>query len=229
MNQCGVPVLENKSCSLPTLRCCYGQTAVRPEAGRKSNPNPEDLIRIRFSSSTTWISRKPTLSSYLLNFLPSYWQDLEMSESRLHTLPILSLTTPFRLIPLTSDHGDEPCPKALLPVANRPMIDFPLTWIEQSGITGMFSVFYLISKPNLTWSQRSYLFAQRHIAPVSPTTFTQIPLRRRIHLSMWMFRHMTNRQTNPSGLVQCSNISLAEYSEILFYSHVILSPQWTYP
>ncbi|KAI0305785.1 UDP-3-O-glucosamine N-acyltransferase [Multifurca ochricompacta] len=39
------------------------------------------------------------------------------------------------LVPLTNDHGDEPCPKALLPVANRPMIDFPLTWLEQSGIT----------------------------------------------------------------------------------------------
>ncbi|KAI0054970.1 UDP-3-O-glucosamine N-acyltransferase [Artomyces pyxidatus] len=39
------------------------------------------------------------------------------------------------LLPLTSDHGDEPCPKALLPVANRPMIDYPLTWLEQSGIT----------------------------------------------------------------------------------------------
>ncbi|KAH9986519.1 nucleotide-diphospho-sugar transferase [Russula compacta] len=40
-----------------------------------------------------------------------------------------------QLHPLTSDHGDEPCPKALLPIANRPMIDFPLTWLEQSGIT----------------------------------------------------------------------------------------------
>ncbi|KAH9176436.1 UDP-3-O-glucosamine N-acyltransferase [Lactarius sanguifluus] len=38
------------------------------------------------------------------------------------------------LTPLTSDHGDEPCPKALLPVANRPMIDFPLTWLEQSEV-----------------------------------------------------------------------------------------------
>ncbi|KAI9509748.1 UDP-3-O-glucosamine N-acyltransferase [Russula earlei] len=40
-----------------------------------------------------------------------------------------------QLDPLTSDHGGDPCPKALLPVANRPMIDFPLTWLEQSGIT----------------------------------------------------------------------------------------------
>ncbi|KAG5342910.1 hypothetical protein C0989_005858 [Termitomyces sp. Mn162] len=38
------------------------------------------------------------------------------------------------LLPLTSNYGDEPCPKALLPVANRPMIDYTLSWIEQSGI-----------------------------------------------------------------------------------------------
>ncbi len=62
----------------------------------------------------------------------------------LPTSLILFMTTPSRLIPLTSDHGDEPCPKALLPVANRPMLDFPLTWLEQSGIIGMFSglIFY---------------------------------------------------------------------------------------
>jgi dTDP-glucose pyrophosphorylase len=53
---------------------------------------------------------------------------------------IFCVTMPFRLHPLTSDHGDEPCPKALLPVANKPMIDFPLTWLEQSGITGVFFV-----------------------------------------------------------------------------------------
>ncbi len=57
---------------------------------------------------------------------------------------------PSRLTPLTSDHGDEPCPKALLPVANRPMIDFPLTWLEQSGITGMFSNLTFQSSPNIT-------------------------------------------------------------------------------
>ncbi|EIN11299.1 UDP-3-O-glucosamine N-acyltransferase [Punctularia strigosozonata HHB-11173 SS5] len=36
--------------------------------------------------------------------------------------------------PLTSDHGDEPCPKALLPIANKPMLEYPLAWLEQSGI-----------------------------------------------------------------------------------------------
>lgn len=42
-----------------------------------------------------------------------------------------------RLQPLTSNHGDEPCPKALLPIGNKPMIDYVLTWLEPSGITGM--------------------------------------------------------------------------------------------
>ncbi|KAF9529337.1 UDP-3-O-glucosamine N-acyltransferase [Crepidotus variabilis] len=38
------------------------------------------------------------------------------------------------LVPLTSDYGDEPCPKALLPVANKPLIEYVLAWIERSGI-----------------------------------------------------------------------------------------------
>ncbi|KAK7049233.1 Translation initiation factor eIF-2B subunit gamma [Paramarasmius palmivorus] len=38
------------------------------------------------------------------------------------------------LIPLTSNHGSEPCPKALIPVGNKPIIDYVLSWVEQSGI-----------------------------------------------------------------------------------------------
>lgn len=38
------------------------------------------------------------------------------------------------LLPLTGEHGDEPCPKALLPIFNKPMLDYPLSWVEQSGI-----------------------------------------------------------------------------------------------
>ena len=47
-----------------------------------------------------------------------------------------------RLQPLTSNHGDEPCPKALLPIGNKPMIDYVLTWLEPSGITGMYQETY---------------------------------------------------------------------------------------
>ncbi|KAG1828952.1 UDP-3-O-glucosamine N-acyltransferase [Suillus variegatus] len=38
------------------------------------------------------------------------------------------------LLPLTGEHGDEPCPKALLPISNKAMLDYPLSWVEQSGI-----------------------------------------------------------------------------------------------
>ncbi|PPQ99720.1 hypothetical protein CVT24_009703 [Panaeolus cyanescens] len=38
------------------------------------------------------------------------------------------------LVPLTSDYGDEPCPKSLLPVANRPLLEYVFSWLEQSGI-----------------------------------------------------------------------------------------------
>lgn len=51
-----------------------------------------------------------------------------------HGLTTLSLNC--RLLPLTGEHGDEPCPKALLPISNKPMLDYPLSWVEQSGIKG---------------------------------------------------------------------------------------------
>ncbi|KAL4074000.1 nucleotide-diphospho-sugar transferase [Scleroderma citrinum] len=38
------------------------------------------------------------------------------------------------LVPLTGDLGNQPCPKALLPIFNKPMLDYILSWIEPSGI-----------------------------------------------------------------------------------------------
>ncbi|KAF6741851.1 nucleotide-diphospho-sugar transferase [Ephemerocybe angulata] len=38
------------------------------------------------------------------------------------------------LLPLTSNNGDEPSPKALLPVANKPLIEYVLSWLEQAGV-----------------------------------------------------------------------------------------------
>ncbi|CAK5265341.1 unnamed protein product [Mycena citricolor] len=40
------------------------------------------------------------------------------------------------LTPLTSDHGDEACPKALLPLANIPIVDYTLSWLDQAGVKG---------------------------------------------------------------------------------------------
>ncbi|KAJ3997526.1 UDP-3-O-glucosamine N-acyltransferase [Lentinula boryana] len=48
----------------------------------------------------------------------------------------LDLISDNRLVPLTSNNGSEPCPKALIPVANKPMIDYVLSWIEQAGVKG---------------------------------------------------------------------------------------------
>ncbi|KAI0705024.1 UDP-3-O-glucosamine N-acyltransferase [Cerioporus squamosus] len=44
------------------------------------------------------------------------------------------------LLPLTSSHGDEPCLKALLPIGNKPMIEYPLSWLEQSGVTDVLLI-----------------------------------------------------------------------------------------
>jgi len=54
------------------------------------------------------------------------------------SLPSLILSS--RLVPLTSDYGDEPCPKSLLPVGNKPLLEYILTWLEQSGIKGIYSL-----------------------------------------------------------------------------------------
>ncbi|KAI0645894.1 UDP-3-O-glucosamine N-acyltransferase [Trametes meyenii] len=42
--------------------------------------------------------------------------------------------------PLTNNHGDDPCLKALLPIANKPMLEYPLRWLEQSGITDVLLI-----------------------------------------------------------------------------------------
>ncbi|KAI0743943.1 UDP-3-O-glucosamine N-acyltransferase [Daedaleopsis nitida] len=44
------------------------------------------------------------------------------------------------LLPLTSSQGDEPSLKALLPIANKPMIEYPLSWLEQSGVADVLLI-----------------------------------------------------------------------------------------
>lgn len=51
----------------------------------------------------------------------------------------MTYSIPLSLAPLTNDHGDEACPKALLPIANKPIIEYVLIWLEQSGIHGLIS------------------------------------------------------------------------------------------
>lgn len=40
------------------------------------------------------------------------------------------------LEPLTAYHGERPSPKALLPIGNKAMLNFPLAWLEDAGIRG---------------------------------------------------------------------------------------------
>ncbi|PVF97474.1 nucleotide-diphospho-sugar transferase [Serendipita vermifera] len=39
-----------------------------------------------------------------------------------------------QLTPLTSPHGDTPTPRALLPVANKPLLSYGLSWLEEADI-----------------------------------------------------------------------------------------------
>ena len=58
------------------------------------------------------------------------WQQVRTTVAR------FDLTPKFighRLLPLTREH-----PKALLPVANKPVLDYVLSWLEDSGITGSY-------------------------------------------------------------------------------------------
>ncbi|RXW17096.1 hypothetical protein EST38_g8768 [Candolleomyces aberdarensis] len=53
------------------------------------------------------------------------------------------------LLPLTSDNGDEPSPKPLLPVANKPLLEYVLSWLEQSGIKDVLLICPAIHQPAL--------------------------------------------------------------------------------
>ncbi|GJJ06382.1 hypothetical protein Clacol_000573 [Clathrus columnatus] len=44
------------------------------------------------------------------------------------------------LTPLTNDHKETASPKALLPIGNKPMITFPLTWLEDAGVTNVLLI-----------------------------------------------------------------------------------------
>ncbi|KAJ4488435.1 UDP-3-O-glucosamine N-acyltransferase [Lentinula aciculospora] len=54
------------------------------------------------------------------------------------------------LLPLTSNNGVEPCPKALVPVANKPIIDYVLSWIEQAGVKDVLLICPTIHRPMIS-------------------------------------------------------------------------------
>ncbi|KAJ7901729.1 UDP-3-O-glucosamine N-acyltransferase [Mycena olivaceomarginata] len=67
------------------------------------------------------------------------------------------------LSPLTSDHGDEPCLKALLPVANTALLDYPLAWLEQSGIKDVLLICPAIHRPAISHHIHSHPYSSLHI------------------------------------------------------------------
>jgi hypothetical protein len=77
--------------------------------------------QIRISDSRIYCSRSRWI-----------WQPVLFFLHQEHWLLIFEI----RLSPLTSDYGDEPCPKSLLPIANKPLLDYALVWLEQSGVKG---------------------------------------------------------------------------------------------
>ncbi|KAF5391912.1 hypothetical protein D9757_001749 [Collybiopsis confluens] len=54
------------------------------------------------------------------------------------------------LVPISSNNGAEPCPKALVPIANKAMIDYVLAWIEQAGIKDVLLICPSIHRPMIS-------------------------------------------------------------------------------
>ncbi|KAJ7132871.1 UDP-3-O-glucosamine N-acyltransferase [Mycena crocata] len=67
------------------------------------------------------------------------------------------------LSPLTSDHGDEPCLKALLPLANTPILDYPLAWLEKSGIKDVLLICPAIHRPAISHHIHSHTYPSLHV------------------------------------------------------------------
>lgn len=61
-----------------------------------------------------------------------------MTRNQVHDLQAVVLCGPgHRLSPLTDE---EKLPKCMVPVANRPMLYYPLSWLMQAGITDVIVV-----------------------------------------------------------------------------------------
>ncbi|KAJ6557193.1 UDP-3-O-glucosamine N-acyltransferase [Mycena sp. CBHHK59/15] len=67
------------------------------------------------------------------------------------------------LSPLTADYGDEPCLKALLPLANTPILDYPLAWLEQSGVKDVLLICPAIHRPAISHHIHSHTYSSLNI------------------------------------------------------------------
>lgn len=76
------------------------------------------------------------------NFRRLSWQELVQGivNKRNGLAPIFD-NLYIRLEPLVSPHGDNPTPKALLPILNKPLVSYVLSWLEEAEIKGRFIPF----------------------------------------------------------------------------------------
>jgi len=132
-----------------------------------------------------------------------------MSEcSAAHPMNVHTMNS--RLFPLSGDHGNDKCPKALLPIANKPMVSYTLAWLEESHIRGKFALSTAFSK--LIRTQMSFSYAQRPTDLPYRTTFTPIHL---FPPSPLISSHMMNPKISTSGRVLFSANFLLAYQTIL--------------
>ncbi|KAJ7497185.1 UDP-3-O-glucosamine N-acyltransferase, partial [Mycena latifolia] len=105
------------------------------------------------------------------------------------------------LSPLTSDHGDEPCLKALLPLANTPIIDYSLAWVEQSGIKDVLLICPGIHRPAISHHIHSHPYSSLHIDIQSyeETADTGVG-------TCTLLRHFSNRIPRDFVLLPCDFI-----------------------
>ncbi|KAF9262184.1 UDP-3-O-glucosamine N-acyltransferase [Marasmius fiardii PR-910] len=108
------------------------------------------------------------------------------------------------LIPLTSNHGAEPCPKALIPVGNKPVIDYVLTWIEGSGIKDVLLICPTTHKAVISHHIHSDLTAASSSLRIDVQTYDE---------SMEMpggtcalLRHFSSRITEDFAILPCDFI-----------------------
>ncbi|EAU91280.1 hypothetical protein CC1G_11538 [Coprinopsis cinerea okayama7 len=103
------------------------------------------------------------------------------------------------LLPLTSDHGDEPYPKALLPVANKPLLEYILSWLEQAGIKDVLLICPAIHRPAL--------YHHIHSDVSSPSLRIDLQTYEETQESpagtCELLRHFSNRITEDFVLVPC--------------------------
>ncbi|KAF9461333.1 UDP-3-O-glucosamine N-acyltransferase [Collybia nuda] len=109
------------------------------------------------------------------------------------------------LLPLTSDHGDEPCPKALLPVANKPMIDYILLWLEQAGIKDVLLICPTIHRPAIYHHIHSDTSVSPSLLRIDLQTYDETPDTN--VGTCTLLRHFSNRIPEDFVLVPCDFIA----------------------